>query len=535
MLNIMFYMVLVMVIILLLKVAQLLFCKALDVLRPVIKFVSFIIVSFSLWSLYQCPSCVVPYIIVLYRRFVLPTLQPMFDDLDALSQEAQTIELNNVFTFPDYENPSRSLYFVVIIIIALFYCLYRCCRSQISGGRPGQLQSSMTHQHLNNPTSNANSTLPTEPLLLCSPSTLFSQLSHLYASAPAQQSNDSVLATLNKLQESVDRLLIVLTNSSTISTLNTPAQSTSSSTPTSLFSNIRGAVTNILSTDIKEESPAQLSNSAPSSPSNDKVIDPALLSRLATMTPDAAARELNAELKRQRDERKRPVYLSDEEKEMTAEQLYLKFKQTDLAARDADFLQRLSRLPADAREWSRADIKSWFRDQRHEQWALRQLEQGKVLFICPQCNRARDADAHRCIPLWRQSTTRSGVPMQQQTYMTTSGSSFRVGQRTIPDAERISDLSNKIAKARADTIEANNRLAQLHSQANSQPTPTTPESEFPYATHPHVQPYASSSSAPPIIDLTQDDTPMLNAIQAMPQPQQYTPTFPPSTTQPIRP
>jgi len=164
-------------------------------------------------------------------------------------------------------------------------------------------------------------------------------------------------------------------------------------------------------------------------------VAPELCEQLIKLSPEEALKELNEEVKRRREEKKKPVYLTDEEKNLTPDQLYLKLKTDSITARESEFLQQLQLLPADYQSWSLADIKRWFRDARHRQWAIRQLKQNKQLFICPTCGKARDVQSHTCTPLWSRPTTRAGVPVQQQTYITKTPQGFRVGQHTVLDSD----------------------------------------------------------------------------------------------------
>lgn len=225
--------------------------------------------------------------------------------------------------------------------------------------------------------------------------------------------------------------------------------------------------------------------------------------RLGGVSQEEALRILQNEAKLRKDEARRPKYLTEEEKLLSADELYLHLKQQNLLAREADFLDQLPILPPDARTWSVTDIKRWFRDQRHEQWAVRKLHEGKTLFICPQCNRARDAEAHRCVSLWsRTAVNRSGVPTYQRTVLTPSTTgSFRVATTTTPDHQRVVQLQEQLTDARKNVTEANERLARAYATAQAEYTTSEPDQwmtddkTFPYSTDNQFTP--GSTSLPP--------------------------------------
>lgn len=345
-----------------------------------------------------------------------------------------------------------ALALLLVPTIALFIC----CNVQTSGGRL-----------LGTKSSNSNPTSESEPLLIVSQSSILKSLQNLFPRSSSSNAGTDIasqlLEAINKLQQSIDRL--------------TAADS--------------DECEGIFAADIRTEPLSSMS--------------PHVYNRLGNLSPEEALKELSDEVKRIKDDKKRPTFLTEEERELPAADLYLRFKTENIQKRENDFLQHLSKLPTDVQQWSLADIKRWFRDRRHEQWAIRQIKANKPLFICPHCDRARDAQTHKCIPLWQRPTTRAGIPVQQQTYISQSPSGFRVGQRTILDSERITEIEDRISKARQATAEANQRLAQIHASARATTTPnqTIDDHTFPYAKDPALQSYTHDNSQ--FIDLTQDE------------------------------
>lgn len=361
--------------------------------------------------------------------------------------------------FSDIYSFSTSPYSLPLILalsLIPIFALFICCSVQNSGGR-----------YLGSKSSNSNSTSESEPLLIVSQSSLLKSLQNLIPRSSSFKSrhdvNSQLLEAITKLQQSIDRL----------------------TAPDS------DECEGIFAADIKIE---PLSSTSPH-----------MYKRLADLSPEEALKELSDEVKRLKDSKKKPVFLTEQERELPAADLYLKFKTENIQKRENDFLQQLSTLPTDVQQWSLADIKRWFRDRRHEQWAIRQIKANRPLFICPHCDRARDAQTHKCIPLWQRPTTRAGIPVQQQTYISQSPSGFRVGQRTVLDSDRITEIEDRITKARQATAEANQRLTQIHASARAITTPnqTTDDNTFPYANNPTLQGYSNDNSQ--FIDLTEDE------------------------------
>lgn len=252
-------------------------------------------------------------------------------------------------------------------------------------------------------------------------------------------------------------------------------------------------------------------------------ITPELREQLLHASQEDARRILAVAAKERQQEAKRPVYLSDEERNLSTEELYRRFKTKEIAQREADFLQRLPVLPPDAKTWSVTDIKRWFRDQRHEQWAVRMLREGRTLFVCPQCNRARDVESHRCVGLWtKPTTTRGGIPAFTSTYIApTAHGNLRINTATTPDVDKLCELQDRLAKARHEVTTANETLAraQAAAQAAHETDHLRGDNQiFPYAqTGSKIQAYAKQINSQSL-NLTpgyadQDDS-MENASQA---------------------
>lgn len=220
----------------------------------------------------------------------------------------------------------------------------------------------------------------------------------------------------------------------------------------------------------------------------------------STLPAAEAAKATSYEVKRLRQQQRAPRFLTEEEKAMSIDELYLKWEKERVQSRHMDFINKLPPLPADYRNWPVADIRRWFRDQKHHNWAISQLKKGVKLYICPTCNQVRDSERHRCIPLWKRTTTsREGLPMQQQTYLTPANQSgtYRVGVRVTPDATKAEELINRISAARQESAAANARLEQAqaalqHMQESNhnidtiltRPNPDESATDTPVVVHP---------------------------------------------------
>jgi hypothetical protein len=435
--------------------------KVIKVLRNVVKALLLFSISSVSLTAYLRPQYILFFFQSLCSKYVIPIIKRVDAYMMSLHVDI------------DYEFPIKSLNTIslpalsphvlitlLVLVVSLSLC-YLFVKKHFSGGRPGHQQ----ENHHNN----------SSPFLMISPQSLLSTFQQLFSQFPNSTSNptpstasiktlEQAFIAIQTLQSSVDRLLAIATIESE----------------------------EVFAINALEE----------------PLINPKIASKLATMTPTEALRELNDEVKRIKDDKKKPKFLTEEEKALPADELYLKLKQENIIHRETDFLSQLQQLPADVQEWSLTDIKRWFRDRRHELWAIRQIKANKPIFICPTCEKARDAESHRCVPLWNRPVTRAGIPLQQQTYMTQSPQGLRIGQRTTLDTNRITDIEDRITQARNSTAEANSRLAQLHASARATTSTTIPvKSEndiFPYANNPKIQNYHQQ---PPVIDLT-DDTQM---------------------------
>lgn len=415
------------------------------------------------------------------------------------------------------ENYKFNPEYLLLVVVCLFG-LVVACKRHVSGGRPGQ-QKPVTLSFSTNPDQQISSPLlffsPTLPLVGLQ--NLFTTTSNTTSTPATPDVNTKILESLEKLQQTMNLVLLQLSGDSV------NVQTTTTSTP-EVSNPSQSQVVFPASYSLPEakQLPAQ-------PPRTRTPISPELLHKMAAMSQEEVARELQLEAQKRRQQRKQPVYLSEAEKAMSTTELFQKLYREQLTTQDEEFLASLPILPPDVRQWSLADIKRWFRDTRHEQWAVRQLQLGRTLFICPVCNKVRDADAHRCVPLWsRPVPSRSGVPLQQQALLTRSGrNTYRISQQNVVNPEQAIAAQNRLAAARNSTIEANTRLARALTTAqdkiNKETTPnvttppsgeqsfdslppkTEPEETFPYAQNIQNTPYHQQLAPPPVYDLTGDE------------------------------
>lgn len=279
----------------------------------------------------------------------------------------------------------KLMYLSIPILFMLSFILGRW---SISGGlRPGQEKSKnmINSTHI--------------PFLFISPSSLLDSFRNLFSnpqSYDVQHAISELISQIQTMQDNIDYLISV-----------------QESIPVAAY----------------EMKPEPLSSVAPD-----------LYKKIAGMSPEEAAKELRDEVARRKEERKKPVPLTVEEQALSPDALYLKMKTRSIVAREAPFLdhlQGMEEIPSDVRTWSTADVERWFLDERHEQWGLRKIRRKEKLYICPGCDRARDPDSHTCVGVFQRRTTRSGVPVRRETYLSTSKQGFRVGQRTKLDTDRI--------------------------------------------------------------------------------------------------
>jgi hypothetical protein len=434
------------------------------------------------------------YLYAVYIHPIIPKFFGLFSQLESTTPPLAPI--------PMFFEPIVGFSYLIglgllLLILVISWWLFKRCRKQISGGRPGQLDEQQSTLNSQNTSTEGN------PVFLSTIIPLKDMLKSLFnkdsTSNPPANLTGISQDQFQEIMRKLDILLHQLSN-------NHKNNLGGSAIPTFAME-----TKPVISTEMEP----QLPNPQSIIP-GPTVMDPTLVDKLSKMTIEEATQELKEELKRQREAKRKPVYLTEAEKAMPVEQLYLKLKEDNVRARESEFLQNLPSLPTNVRDWSLTDIKRWFRDQRHEQWAIRQVQQGKTLFICPHCNRARDMSSHRCIPLWKRPIIRKGVPMQHQTYLAPSSQGFRVGSKTVNDPEKMVALTNRISNARNESIEANARLARV--QATIQPGIASDTKEasqhvisedqiFPYATNPTLQPYMQPHNSQPVIDLT-DDTEM---------------------------
>lgn len=249
---------------------------------------------------------------------------------------------------------------------------------------------------------------------------------------------------------------------------------------------------------------------------------------LPNLSQEEAKRLLTLQAQQRSEIAKQPVFLTEEEKLLPTHELYIRLKQQDLLKKENTFLQECPLLPSDVRTWSIADIKRWFRDQRHQMWAVKQLKRGKTLYVCPHCSRVRDQQTHKCVPLWARSTkNRDGLPLVEQMVASpTAQGNVRLSTQATPDLEKIQSMHSNLTAARNEVNQANERLRLAQQVASDSLIPAAPtlppipeELFFPYA---HEMPSFENSVFPP--DNTMNSTPFSDVAAASTQPSTSTPS-----------
>lgn len=391
----------------------------------------------------------------LYHKYLKPLIQTTDQVFAALSADlpAPKIDVTHIVS----RLPSSSSYLWVLLVVAggCFCLVFKNAEKRVSGGRCGQIDE------------NNSVAPPTDPVLLTSVTNLLTALQGFWTknSTPHQNSTDCQQLILEKLDTIAKTLHLIL-------------QAYPQGTPDYVLAG------NSSSNSINQPGSQQQLRAHPSSPPTYSLglenperpfartytpMTEEMLEKIVDVSQEEAIRILQEESKLRREGAKKPKFLSETEKTMPTDKLYMHLKQQNLRARESQFLEQLPTLPKDASTWSVADINRWFRDQRHEQWAIRKLREGKTLFICPHCNRARDAESHRCVNLWsRTSVSRTGVPTYQRTFLTPSSpGSFRVATSATPDHQKVIELQENLTSARRTATEANERLARAYAAAQA--------------------------------------------------------------------
>lgn len=203
------------------------------------------------------------------------------------------------------------------------------------------------------------------------------------------------------------------------------------------------------------------------------------LTNLVGMDVLQAAQHLNEVAKGIRIARRKPLYLSSEERELAMKSLADLDQQWKIEADRAlipSDAETIGTLTSEEAEFTRPTIREIIRIRRNKNYINRMAEMGVSLKVCDQCHTVV-SDKHTCVATnWTFAPkTKSQVPKKGNITITQQGrGDIHIKNRVFPDAEAVNKAYRNIAEVK-NLLEQQCNAAQ--STQHQDTSPTTPEVE----------------------------------------------------------
>lgn len=190
--------------------------------------------------------------------------------------------------------------------------------------------------------------------------------------------------------------------------------------------------------------PATISQSSTSltTPTTPPVVDDDLTAALKDKTVSEALTLLREKEKQYKDARKDPTHLTEEEKQMTLDQLYRKWKVERLRRRQeladlriSDFAP-LGELTEEQKSWPRANIQRLIRLKKQEQWVEAMKSKGIEVYSCDVCYKLY-TDNHQCLATQWQLNRGTTTSTPRGVIVTQSASGVRLRATEIIDPDKL--------------------------------------------------------------------------------------------------
>ena len=200
-------------------------------------------------------------------------------------------------------------------------------------------------------------------------------------------------------------------------------------------------------------------------PQTNTPVSAGLTSMFATMSEEEVLEQLLKRRKERKEEARKPIYLTEEEKKMSLATLDKIWKEEE--QRERSLWQRksdndLGLLTEEEKKLSKAELKFLIRQRKQEAWVKSMKEKNIPLFRCDVCSQITTTN-HRCSATsWAMPGTHKLVPITQEViFQQTGGGDIRLKKIQRPDEGKVNKQYEALAEHLQTKILEDTRISNM--------------------------------------------------------------------------
>lgn len=201
-------------------------------------------------------------------------------------------------------------------------------------------------------------------------------------------------------------------------------------------------------------------NEAPPEIHQKKTLPRFLLEEIESLEGHEALKKIQEYLRKESAARKPPMFLTDEEKQLSLTELSRLWKLQEqqrrgvkAELRPVDY-EELPDLSSEEQQLPRTTIKSIIRSRKNEMWIRKMIAKGVKLVECPTCHQIV-TETHQCLPTKFKSTKfrKGGLPVTSQVIVSTDrgGTAVKMQNKTIIDQKQLQTEYEELRRIKEQT------------------------------------------------------------------------------------
>jgi hypothetical protein len=203
------------------------------------------------------------------------------------------------------------------------------------------------------------------------------------------------------------------------------------------------------------------------------LISPGRADELAKLTEEDLYEELQRKRKQKREEKKRPIFLTEEEKQLPLVELERRWKEEERREKaDKRLVEDLGTLNDEEKNLSKGEIKALLRQRKYEAWVRRMRAQGIPLRWCDTCQELATS-RHLCMQTpWMLQGRRGALPVKDGLILSQKGTGdVKLQKRMLIDTEQVDKQFEALADQKRQMASRHARIEKLlkHTTESNEP------------------------------------------------------------------